>query len=92
VCRNGRRSCSREYSGAAANFYLWVWALERTSPTRVANTITVNPTSAWILAAIIIGEPIGLNLMLGIAAVACGIWVASTEPGSGRAGDSGSPG
>ena len=61
--------------GAAVNFYLWVWALERTSPTRVANT-----------------KPIGLNLMLGIAAVACGIWVASTEPRSGRAGDSGSPG
>ena len=69
--------------GAAVNFYLWVWALERTTPTRVANTITVNPISASILAAIVLGEPLGLNLVLGLAAVAGGVWVASTEPGSG---------
>ena len=66
--------------GAALNFYLWVWALERTTPTRVATTITVNPVSASLLAAAILGEPIGLNLVLGIAAVLCGIWVAATEP------------
>jgi drug/metabolite transporter (DMT)-like permease len=65
--------------GAALNFYLWVWALERTTPTRVATTITVNPVSASLLAGAIVGEPIGLNLALGIAAVACGIWVAATE-------------
>jgi drug/metabolite transporter (DMT)-like permease len=64
--------------GAALNFYLWVWALERTTPTRVATTITVNPVSASILAAVILGEPIGLNLVLGIGAVLCGIWVAAT--------------
>ena len=65
--------------GAALNFYLWVFALEHTTPTRVANTITVNPVSAAILAAILIGEPIGWNLALGVAAVFCGIWIASTE-------------
>jgi drug/metabolite transporter (DMT)-like permease len=64
--------------GAALNFYLWVWALERTMPTRVATTITVNPVSASILAAVILGELIGLNLVLGIGAVLCGIWVAAT--------------
>jgi len=51
----------------------------RTAPTRAANTITVNPVSAAILAAIVIGEPIGWNLTLGIAAVFGGIWVASTD-------------
>jgi drug/metabolite transporter (DMT)-like permease len=65
--------------GAALNFYLWVWALERTTPTRVATTITVNPVSASLLAALIVGEPIGLNLVAGIAAVLAGIWVAATE-------------
>jgi drug/metabolite transporter (DMT)-like permease len=65
--------------GAALNFYLWVWALERTTPTRVATTITVNPVSASLFAALILGEPIGLNLVLGIAAVLCGIWIAATD-------------
>ena len=66
--------------GAALNFYLWVWALERTTPTRVATTITVNPVSASLLAALIVNESIGLNLVLGIAAVLAGIWVAASEP------------
>jgi drug/metabolite transporter (DMT)-like permease len=65
--------------GAALNFYLWVWALERTTPTRVATTITVNPMSASLLAALILSEPIGFNLVLGIAAVLAGIWVAAAE-------------
>jgi len=71
--------------GAALNFYLWVFALERTTPTRVANTITVNPITASLLAALIVGEPIGLDLVLGIAAVFTGIWIASTDGGAAAA-------
>ena len=65
--------------GGAAAFYLWVYALEHTTPTRVANTMTVNPAAASLLAALLVGEPIGANLVVGIAAVGCGIWIASTE-------------
>ena len=63
--------------GGAAAFFLWVLALRLTTPTRVANTMTVNPIAASLLAALIIGEPIGANLILGLVAVACGIWLAS---------------
>jgi len=66
--------------GGAATYYLWVFALHRASPTRVANTLTVNPVAAAVLAAILLGEPIGLNLVAGIAAVFAGIWIASTGP------------
>ena len=65
--------------GGALAFYLWVYALERTTPTRVANTMTVNPIAASLLATALIGEPLGWNLLLGIGGVACGIWLASTE-------------
>lgn len=65
--------------GGAAAFYLWVFALERTTPTRVANTMTVNPIAASLLAALLIGEPLGLNLLVGIAAVGAGIWIASRQ-------------
>ena len=70
--------CLGVFGGAAA-FYLWVYALERTTPTRVANTMTVNPIAASLLAAVLVGEPLGWNLPLGIAGVAAGIWLASTE-------------
>jgi drug/metabolite transporter (DMT)-like permease len=65
--------------GGAAAFFLWVLALRMTTPTRVANTMTVNPIAASILAAVLVQEPIGLNLVLGLAAVGGGIWLASTS-------------
>ncbi len=65
--------------GSALSFFLWVSALERTTPTRVASTLTVNPVTASILAAILLGETIGFNLLLGVIAVAIGIWIASTD-------------
>lgn len=63
--------------GGAAAFYLWVFALERTTPTRVANTMTVNPIAASLVAAAVIGEPLGAELALGIGAVGAGIWIAA---------------
>ena len=63
--------------GGAAAFYLWVFALERTTPTRVANTMTVNPIAASLVAAAVIGEPLGVELALGIGAVGAGIWIAA---------------
>jgi drug/metabolite transporter (DMT)-like permease len=65
--------------GAALTFFLWVFALERASPTRVASTITVNPVAAAVLAAMLLGEPIGLSLVAGVGAVLAGIWIASTD-------------
>jgi hypothetical protein len=37
-------------------------------------------TRASILAAVIIGEPVGLNLALGVIAVLGGIWIAAGGP------------
>jgi len=65
--------------GSALSFFFWVSALERTTPTRVASTLTINPVTASLLAAVMLGEPIGVSLLAGIAAVLTGIWIASTE-------------
>jgi drug/metabolite transporter (DMT)-like permease len=65
--------------GGALAFILWVMALERASPTRVASTMTVNPIAAGLLANRLVGEPITLNLVLGLVAVFAGIWIATTE-------------
>lgn len=66
-------------AGGALAFILWVMALQRASPTRVANTMTVNPIAAALLANQLVGEPITLNLVLGLVAVFAGIWLATTE-------------
>jgi drug/metabolite transporter (DMT)-like permease len=66
-------------AGGALAFILWVMALQRATPTRVANTMTVNPIAAGLLAAPLVGEPITLNLIVGLVAVFAGIWVATSE-------------
>ena len=65
--------------GGALAFILWVMALERATPTRVAATMTVNPLAAGLLATQLVGEPITPNLVAGLGAVFCGIWLATSE-------------
>jgi drug/metabolite transporter (DMT)-like permease len=67
--------------GGAAAFILWVMALDRATPTRVANTMTVNPIAAALLAALLIGEPITIDLAFGLIAVVAGIWLATSSAG-----------
>jgi drug/metabolite transporter (DMT)-like permease len=64
--------------GSAAIFFLWSYALGRSTPTKTAVAITVNPVFAAITGAILLGEPIGWNLVLGVAAVLAGILLATT--------------
>lgn len=65
--------------GGALAFFLWVYALQYASPTRVTNTMTVNPLIASLAAAVILDEPITLNLIAGLIAVFAGLWIATSE-------------
>jgi drug/metabolite transporter (DMT)-like permease len=65
--------------GGALAFFLWVYALRYASPTRVANTMTINPIVAGVLASAILDEPITFHLVVGVVAVCIGLFVASTE-------------
>ncbi|HMJ29004.1 MAG TPA: DMT family transporter [Xanthobacteraceae bacterium] len=64
--------------GAALTFYLWAFALERTTATRVAISVTVNPISASLVGAALLHEPLSWNLIAGVATVFIGIWIATT--------------
>jgi drug/metabolite transporter (DMT)-like permease len=65
--------------GGAVAFILWVMALQRTTPTLVANTMTVNPIVAGLLATQLIGEPFTINLVGGVVTVFVGIWIVTTD-------------
>lgn len=65
--------------GSALTFYLWAFALERTTPTRVAISVTVNPVAASLVGATLLGEPLRWNLGAGIVTVFIGIWIATTQ-------------
>ena len=70
--------------GSALAFYLWAFALERTTPTRVAISVTVNPISASLVGALLLGEPLSWTLGAGILTVFAGIWIATTTAGAWR--------
>ena len=65
--------------GSALTFYLWAFALERTTPTRVAISVTINPVAASLVGAALLGEPLRWNLVVGIVTVFAGIWIATTQ-------------
>jgi drug/metabolite transporter (DMT)-like permease len=64
--------------GSALTFYLWAFALARTTPTRVAISVTVNPIMASIVGALLLSEPLLWNVIAGLGAVVVGIWIATT--------------
>ena len=70
--------------GSALTFYLWAFALARTTPTRVAISVTVNPVAASLVGALLLHEPISWNLVGGILTVFAGIWIATTSGRSSR--------
>jgi drug/metabolite transporter (DMT)-like permease len=65
--------------GGAATFLLWSYALERTTPTRVAISVTVNPIASALFAAYALDEAITINLVVGLILVAIGIATATSS-------------
>jgi drug/metabolite transporter (DMT)-like permease len=70
--------------GSAVTFFLWAFALGRTTPTRVAISVTVNPIMASILGATLLGEPLRWNVIVGLLTVFLGISIATTTARFGR--------
>lgn len=63
--------------GGAVTFFLWIWALEHTTPSRVAITVTMNPVAAVVLGALVLAEPVTWRLLAGLAAIIGGIALAN---------------
>ena len=59
--------------GSAFTYFLWLWALRHTSPTRVAIGLTMNPVGALVAAVIILGEPVTFGVWVGLVCIVGGI-------------------
>ncbi len=57
-------------------YYLWLWALKHAPPTRVAVFLALGPITATALGALLLGEQISLLFLIGLAALAAGLWLA----------------
>lgn len=57
-------------------YYLWVWVLSRTTATRLAVFLALSPITAAVLGWLFLAEPITPGLIVGLLAVAGGLWLA----------------
>jgi drug/metabolite transporter (DMT)-like permease len=67
--------------GGALGFSLWIWALQRSTPTRTAVFAPLNPIAATLLGALLLGEPLTASFLFGFVCVLAGI-VTANLPGA----------
>ncbi len=63
--------------GGAVGFGLWGLALRRSTPSRVAVFLALNPITAIALGVVLLGEPITVRLVVALIAVLSGIQLAT---------------
>jgi drug/metabolite transporter (DMT)-like permease len=61
-------------------YYLWLWALSRTTATNVTVFQALGPFSATALGALLLAEPVSALFLLGLACVGLGIGLAHWRP------------
>lgn len=65
--------------GSGIGYFLWLWALNHTTPTRVTVFLALSPLTATVLGATLLGETISGAFLFGLACVAAGLWLANRE-------------
>lgn len=65
---------------SGAGYFLWLYALGRTSATGVSVYLALSPVTATVFGALFLAEPVSVATLLGIALVALGLWLAQLPP------------
>jgi len=63
-------------------YYLWLWALNHTTPTKVTVFLALSPITATALGALWLEETISTTFLIGLSCVALGLWLAHKQPQS----------
>lgn len=64
---------------SGVGYFLWLWALKHTSPTRVAVFLALSPITAMLLGGALLDEPVSPGALLGIVLVVLGLWAAHRQ-------------
>jgi drug/metabolite transporter (DMT)-like permease len=62
---------------SAVGYFWWLYALKNESPTRVTVFLALNPVTAALLGALLLGEPLRPHLLAALALIAAGLWLAT---------------
>lgn len=66
-------------ASSGIGYFLWLWALKHSTPTRVAVFLSLSPVTAVILGAALLSEPVSAFFIAGLFAVALGLVVAHRD-------------
>ena len=55
-------------------YYLWLWALNHTTPTKVTVFLSLSPMTAAAFGGLFLAEEISAMFLLGLALVTSGLW------------------
>ncbi len=61
---------------SGVGYYLWLWALNHTTPTKVTVFLALSPITATFLGALFLGETVTVASLAGLVCVALGLWLA----------------
>jgi len=61
---------------SGVGYYLWLWALNHTTPTQVTVFLALSPITAVVLGVLFLHEGTSSMFILGLACVALGLWIA----------------
>jgi drug/metabolite transporter (DMT)-like permease len=64
---------------SAIGYYWWLYALKHESPTRVTVFLALNPVTAALLGALLLGEPLHAASSVALALIASGLWSATRQ-------------
>ena len=63
-------------ASSAIGYYMWLWALGHTSPTRVTVFLSLSPITSAALGALLLAEPVSAWFIAGLISVILGLWLA----------------
>jgi drug/metabolite transporter (DMT)-like permease len=72
-------------ASSGVGYFLWLWALGHTTPTRVTVFLALSPVTAAGLGVLLLAERISTMSLLGLACVALGLWLAHWQAPADRA-------
>lgn len=68
-------------ASSGLGYYLWLWALRHTTPTKVSVFLALSPVTATALGWAFLSEDISVWFLAGLTCVAFGLWLAHRPPG-----------
>lgn len=60
-------------------YFLWLWALNHTTPTKVTIFLALSPLAGACLGAAMLTEDISSTFMAGLGCVGIGLWLGTQE-------------